>query len=55
MCHAINNPASYKFALLYSFFIRAAEIHLELHVVYGQIVMNEGTIRQCSRMCKGGR
>jgi hypothetical protein len=36
--------------------MKAVEIHRELcAAVYGQNVMNEGTVRQCCRMFKDGR
>jgi hypothetical protein len=35
--------------------MKAAEIHRELCMVYGQNVMSEGNIRQWCRMFKDGR
>jgi hypothetical protein len=35
--------------------LSAAEIHRELHAVYGQNVRNEGTVRQWFKLFKDGR
>jgi hypothetical protein len=47
MCPAIDNPASCEICAIICFLhaknMSAVEIHLELCMVYGQNVMNEGT------------
>jgi hypothetical protein len=59
MCPAIDNPASCEICtvihLLHAKNMSAAEIHCELFMVYGQNVMNEGTVRQWYIMFKHGR
>jgi hypothetical protein len=58
MCPAIDNPAGWKICAFICFLharnMSAAEIHCELHVVYCQNVMCEGTVRQWCRMFKAG-
>jgi hypothetical protein len=58
MCPVIDNPASSKIHAVIQFLqaknLSAAEIHLELYVVYGLNVMSEGTVRQWCRMFKDG-
>jgi hypothetical protein len=48
-----------NFALLSSFFMlnnmSAVKIHCELCMIYGQNVMNEGTVTQWCRMLKDAR
>jgi hypothetical protein len=57
MCPAIDNPAQLRNSRCYplSFYMSAAEIHRELCALYGQHIMNEGTVRQWRRMFKDGR
>jgi hypothetical protein len=60
MCPAIDNPSSHEICAVIHFLhaknMSAVEIHCELCVVvYGQNVMNEGTVRQWCRMFKDGR
>jgi hypothetical protein len=49
MCFVINNPTSCEICAVIHFLhgknMSAAEIHCELCAVYGQNVMNEGTVR----------
>jgi hypothetical protein len=57
MCPAIDNPTSCKIRAIIRFLhsknMSGAEIHRELGAaVYGQNVMNEGTVRQWRRMFK---
>jgi hypothetical protein len=58
MCPAINNSTSCKIHAVICFLntknMSAAEIRRELCAVYGQNVMNEGTVRQWCRMFKNG-
>jgi hypothetical protein len=59
MCPAIDNPASCEICTLIRFLrtknMSAAEIYRELcAAVYGQNVMNEGTVRQWCRIFKYG-
>jgi hypothetical protein len=50
MCPAIDSPARCEirtpFRFLRAKIMSAAEIHRELCAIYGQGVMNEGSIRQ---------
>jgi hypothetical protein len=50
MCPAIDNPSSCEIRAFVRFLhaknMSAAKIHHELCVVYGQNIMNEGTVRQ---------
>jgi hypothetical protein len=60
MCPAIDNPARCEMRtdirFLHAKSISAAEIRRELcAAVYGQNVMNEGTVRQRRKMFKDGR
>jgi hypothetical protein len=59
MCPAIDNPTSCEIRsvirFLHSKNMSAAEIHCELCAVYGQNVVNEGTIRQWYRMFRDGQ
>jgi hypothetical protein len=59
MFPAIDNAASCKtravIRLLHAKVRSTAEIHSELCAVYGQNLMNEGTVRQWCRMFKDGR
>jgi hypothetical protein len=59
MCPAIDNPASCKIHAVIRFLqaknLSGAEIYHELCAVYGQNVMSEQTVRQCSRMFKDGQ
>jgi hypothetical protein len=59
MCLAIDNPDSFKIWAVVCFLeaknMSAAEIYCELYMVYGQNVMNEGTVRQWCRMFDDGR
>jgi hypothetical protein len=59
MCPAIDNPDSCKIRAVIHFLhaknVSDAEIHHELCMVYGQNVMNEGTVRQWCRIFKDGR
>jgi hypothetical protein len=59
MCSAIDNPASCEIRAVIHFLhaknVTAAEIHCELGAVYGQNVINPGTVRQWCRMFKDGR
>jgi hypothetical protein len=53
MCPAIDNPMSSENRQLLAFFIlkmSAMVIDHELHMVYAQNVMSEGTLRQWRRM-----
>jgi hypothetical protein len=56
MCPVIDNPASCKICSIIRFIhtknVGAVEIHHESCAVYGQNVMNEGTVRQWCRMLK---
>jgi hypothetical protein len=56
MCPPIDNPARCEIHTVLHFLhaknTSAAEIHRELCAVYGQNVMNEGTVRQWCRMFK---
>jgi hypothetical protein len=59
MCPVTDNPTSCEI-LAFIRFLRAkntcaAEIHRELCAVYGQNIINEGTVRQCYIMFKDGR
>jgi hypothetical protein len=55
----IDNPAKCKIHAVINFLqtknMSVAEIHYELHVVYSQNVISEGTVRQWCRMFKDGR
>jgi transposase len=59
MCPAIDNPASCEIGAVIRFLhaknMSAAEIHLELCVVYGQHVVSEGTVRQWCKMFEDRR
>jgi hypothetical protein len=59
MCAAIDNPASCEIHAISCFLhaknMSAPEIHHEICAVYGQTVMNQGTLRQCCRMFKDGQ
>jgi transposase len=60
MCSAIVNPASCEIRAVIRFLrakiMSAAEIHRELGTAFNRrSVMSEGTVRQWSRMSKGGR
>jgi hypothetical protein len=59
MCPVTDNPASCEILSVVHFLqvnnMSAAEIHGKLCVVYGQDVMNEGTVRQWCRMFKNGQ
>jgi hypothetical protein len=53
MCPIIDNPASreiHAICFLHTKNMSAVELHRELCVIYGQNVMNEGTLRQWGRM-----
>jgi hypothetical protein len=58
MCPAIDNPASCEIRadirFLHSKNMTFAEIHRELCAVYGQNIVNEGTVSQLRRMLKDG-
>jgi hypothetical protein len=58
MCPVTVNPAGCKICAVICFLhaknMSAAEIHCELHVVYRQNVMSEGTVTQWCRMFKAG-
>jgi hypothetical protein len=55
----IDNPASCEIHAVICFLrtknMSAVEIHCELCAVYGQNVMNKGTVRQWYRMFKDGQ
>jgi hypothetical protein len=59
MCPSIDNTTSCEIRavirLLHVKNTRVAEIYCELFAVYGQNVMNEGTVRQWCRIFKDGR
>jgi hypothetical protein len=59
ICRSIDNPASCKICNVVCFLrtenMSALEIHCELHVVYCQNVMSEGTVRQWCRVFKDGQ
>jgi hypothetical protein len=59
MCPVIDSPASCKFHTVIRVCLaknmNAVDIHHELCVVYGQNVVNEGTLRQWCSMFKDGR
>jgi hypothetical protein len=59
MCPVIDKPVSCEIRAFIRFFhaksMGAAQIHRELCAVYGQNVMNEGTVRRWCRMFKDGR
>jgi transposase len=60
MCPAIDNSVSCKICAVIRFLhatnMSVSGIHRELRAaVYGQNVMNEGTVRQWCRMFRGGR
>jgi hypothetical protein len=59
MCPAIDNPISCEICAVIRFLhaknMIAAEIHLELYVVYVQNITSEGTVRQWCRVFKDGR
>jgi hypothetical protein len=59
MCPVTDNPANSKLCAVIHFLhpknMSAAEMHRELCVVYSQIVMNGGTVKQWCRMFKDGR
>jgi hypothetical protein len=59
MCPVIDRPASCEIRVVIHFLhaknMSAAEIHHELHTVYGQNVMSEGTLKTVCRMLKEGQ
>jgi hypothetical protein len=59
MCPVIHTPASCKIYGVIRFIhaknMSADEIHPQICMVYGQNIMNVGTVRQWGRMFKDGR
>jgi hypothetical protein len=59
MCPAIDNPTSCEILavinVIHAKNMNAMEIHSELCAVYGQNIINEGSIRQWYRMFKDWR
>jgi hypothetical protein len=59
MCPVVDNPTSCEIrnviCFLHNTSMSAVEIHRELCAVYGQNVINEGTVRQWCRMFRDGQ